>query len=307
VSVRLGIDIGGTKTAVGLVDEHRVLAQASAPTPARAGATAVLDRTAELVTCLLSERSDLRAATCGVGAAGVIEPRSGAVTSATDSISGWAGTDVRSGLEARLGIPVTVRNDVHAHAIGESAAGAGADAPTMLLVAAGTGIGGALVVDGRLQSGANGAAGHYGHAVSAVGADEPCPCGARGHVEGVAAGPALVRRWGGHADGSGARAVFGAAAAGDERAVRVLEESATAIGGMLAGLVNGVDPDVVVLAGGLADADRAWWSRIVDVARAGSLPALRAVPFRPAALGAMSAVVGAALLGDGPSLDGGAS
>ena len=298
----VGVDIGGTKTAVGLVDGHRVRASASAATPARSGPSAVLDTVARLVSRLRTAHPDLRAVACGVGTAGVVDPRTGVVAAATDSIDGWAGTDVRTGLEARLGIPVTVRNDVHAHAIGESAAGAGADAATMLLVAVGTGIGGAVVVDGRLLAGASGAAGHFGHIASPVGADEPCPCGARGHVEAVAAGPSILRRWdGSRNDGAtGARAVFAAAASGDARAEAVLDEAAVALGSLLSGLVNGVDPDVVVLTGGLVDASPAWWDRIDRVARAGCLPSLRAVPFRRAALGPMSAVVGAAILG-GPT------
>ena len=128
----------------------------------------------------------------GIGAAGVIDPATGTVVSATDSLPGWAGTDLVSELSARTGLAVRAVNDVHAHALGESVAGASRGSASSLLVAAGTGIGGGFITDGHLLTGRNSAAGHIGHVPSAAAAGLDCPCGGTGHVEAIASGPAIL-------------------------------------------------------------------------------------------------------------------
>src|SRR5699024_8940153 len=119
----------------------------------------------------------------GVGAAGVIDPVTGTVVSATDSLSGWTGTRLVAELEARTQLRVRAVNDVHAHALGEAWSGASRGTSSSLLVAAGTGIGGGILWDGRLVTGRNSAAGHIGHLPAPAAAGLPCPCGATGHVE----------------------------------------------------------------------------------------------------------------------------
>ncbi|BDZ49367.1 hypothetical protein GCM10025867_16080 [Frondihabitans sucicola] len=232
---------------------------------------------------------------CGIGAAGVVDPATGAVVSATDSLPGWEGTPLRAELERRLDLRVTALNDVQAHALGEAVRGAGRGHSSVLTVAAGTGVGGALVVDGRLVSGRRGAAGHFGHIASPAAVGRPCPCGGAGHVEAIASGPAvhdLYTESGGLA--ADTREVFALAAAGDARAATAVDRAARALGVLIGGLVNEVDPDVVVLAGGLADSGERWWSAVDSAARGEMLPLLRSCPLVPARLGADSAIVGAA-------------
>lgn len=184
----LGVDVGGTKTAAAVVDAcGRVLLSSVVATPARLGGAAVLEA-AGAGAALTLERAraeGLRPEACGAGVAGVIGP-DGVVTSATEALPGWAGVDVRSGLAAATGLPVRVVNDVHALALGEARFGAAADARSVLVVAVGTGVGGAFVHDRRLVAGRSGTAGSIGHTPVAGREGRRCPCGAEDHLEAYA-------------------------------------------------------------------------------------------------------------------------
>ncbi|WGP06778.1 ROK family protein [Bacillus subtilis] len=217
----VAVDVGGTKIRAGSVIDGDLAHVRSVPTPATAGARAVLDTIAEVAAAVIAETLGARGAETGghgsagsgglagggegsgsdlvwrigIGAAGVIDPSSGLVVSATESLPGWAGTDLVAELTARTGLPVRVVNDVHAHALGEAAAGASRGARSCLLVAAGTGIGGGFIADGRLLTGRNSAAGHIGHVPIAAATGLGCPCGGTGHVEAVASGPAVLETY----------------------------------------------------------------------------------------------------------------
>lgn len=288
----VGLDIGGTKTAAALVGgDGRVLGRRLAPTPAGSGPAAVLDTAARLVRELLDAGG---AGPVGVGTAGTVDPTTGTIRYATDSLPGWAGTPVADELAARLARPVRVTNDVNAAALGESWVGAGRDRRDLVLVAVGTGLGGAMLQHGRISTGARGGAGEVGH-LPAPGAERlRCGCGRYGHLEGIASGTGLS---GAYALETGeritGRAVAERAAAGEPVAREVVDRAATALGRALAGLVALLDPQAVVLAGGAADA-------LFPGARAAftaELPAAWAdVALLPAALGADAVVVGAARL-----------
>ncbi|MEU5530772.1 ROK family protein [Micromonospora chersina] len=287
----LGIDIGGTKTAAALVDRGgRVLQRREAPTPARSGPGAVLDAAARLAADLLGAA----AGPVGVGTAGTVDPATGTIRYATDSLPGWTGTPVADALAARLGRPVRVTNDVNAAALGECWAGAGRDHAHVLLVAVGTGLGGALVRNGRVEAGARGAAGEVGH-LPAPGAERlRCGCGRHGHLEAIASGSGLAAAYavetGTEVTG---RTVADRAAAGDAVARRVVDRAGAALGAALAGLVALLDPDAVLVAGGAAGA----LLPAASAAYAAEVPAGWAgVPLRPAALGADAVLVGAARL-----------
>ncbi|MFG1945351.1 ROK family protein [Nonomuraea sp. NPDC048826] len=297
MSLVVGLDIGGTKTAAGVVDRTgAVLATATRPTPAGGGPEAILGTAAELVRSLDGRRGIVTAV--GVGSAGVIDPRRGVVVSATDALAGWAGTDLRGELSRRLGLPVAVDNDVHAHALGEQWRGAAAGRSDVLLVAVGTGVGASVVLGGRVRHGAHAVAGHAGHVSVAAAAGVPCPCGGQGHVEAVASGPALLREY---RSRSGAAAadlaeVARLAEAGDPVAAGVLAEGGAALGSLIGGLMNVIDPEIVVIGGGVAGCGEAWWRPLRAAVAADALPALRGVPVEPAALGGTAALLGAARL-----------
>jgi glucokinase len=305
----IGVDLGGTKTAAGVVsDAGEVLFSDTIPTLNRSGGGAILDATAGLVAGLVRQASDagITVGCVGVGSAGVIDAARGTVVSATDAISGWAGTALTAGLAARLGLPassVLAVNDVHAHALGEAWTGAAAGTSSSLLVAFGTGVGGSFVLGGAPVLGHRHAGGHVGHFASPYayldGMPLPCVCGGAGHVEAIASGPAILElyiRRGGQASAPDTRAVFGLAAAGDTVAAEAIAVAAAAAGQAVGGLANILDPEVVLVSGGLADAGPRWWTPMEAALRAELLPALAGVSVRRAALGNTAAIVGAARL-----------
>ncbi|MFE6508385.1 ROK family protein [Nocardioides sp. NPDC057767] len=293
------LDIGGTKMAAAVVDgSGHVLARDRIATPAAAGAGAVLAAAADLVRAVTHSHA---VAALGVGSAGVIEPDTGIVLGATDVLPGWVGTDLRGALGSALGVPVVVRNDVHAHALGEAAHGAGAGHTSLLHIAVGTGVGAAYVhtgLPGRVLIGGHAAAGHAGHLPSKEAGDLPCTCGGRGHLEAIAAGPALARE---HARRTGAqvadlREVAALAAGGDADAGAVIELGGRAVGAAIGGLVNVFDPNVVVVGGGVAGLGDPWWQPLRDALFREILPSLRDIPVLPSGLGDDAAVLGAAAL-----------
>ncbi|MEU5941590.1 ROK family protein [Micromonospora sp. NPDC047548] len=293
----VGVDIGGTKTAAALVGPGgEVLERREVSTPARSGPEAVLDAAAALAADLLGAAG---AGPVGVGTAGTVDPATGSIRYATDSLPGWTGTPVADALAARLGREVRVTNDVNAAALGECWAGAGRDRAHVLLAAVGTGLGGAIVRNGRVEAGARGAAGEVGH-LPAPGADRlRCGCDRYGHLEAIASGTGLAAAY---AIATGTRvtgrAVADRAAAGDEVARQVVDRAGRVLGAALAGLVALLDPAAVLVAGGAAGA----LLPAASAAYAAELPAGWAdVPLLPAALGADAVVVGAARLALGTS------
>lgn len=189
----------------------------------------------------------------GVGAAGVIDHRDGTILVASDSFVGWAGTPVARILGDDLGVPVSVENDVNAFMAGEVAAGAARGRTNVLGITLGTGVGGAVHLDGRLVRGAHGAAGEIGH-VPGFG-DAPCTCGQRGHLETLASGRSIARRYR-ERTGSAldAAQIANEARAGDAEALEVYADAGMAVGRAIL-MVSGVaDPDTVVIGGGVAQA-----------------------------------------------------
>ncbi|MDP9882709.1 glucokinase [Sinomonas atrocyanea] len=303
----IGVDLGGTKTAAGLVtDSGEVLFSETIPTLNRSGGEAILDAAARLVRRVLDRAAaeGLEAAGIGVGSAGVVNAARGVVVSATDAILGWAGTDLAGGLAARTGLRTAVVNDVHAHALGEAWRGAAAATSSSLLLAFGTGVGGSFVVDGRPLLGHRWVGGHVGHLASpyahdAGGSPLQCVCGSAGHVEVVASGPALhagYLRRGGDPTAPDARAVVARAQDGDPVAHAAVTVAARAAGQCAGGLANALDPEVIVVSGGLAGAGPLWWEAMEAAFRAELMPPLAGMPLVPAALGGAAALVGAASL-----------
>ena len=190
--VLAGIDIGGTKIAALLVlPDGDVVARGVVAAPSREGGPAMADAAAGLVRRLLAETgSTLLAA--GVGAAGVVDQRSGVIRAASDTFVGWAGFALGPELERRLQAPTAVENDVNAFLLGEVAWGA-AEAADVLGVMLGTGVGGAVVLDGELRSGPTGAAGEIGHTPGY--SHHVCTCGQVGHLETLASGRSIEQRY----------------------------------------------------------------------------------------------------------------
>lgn len=300
----LAVDIGGTKTAVAVADGRSgIVLSVEAPTPGGAGPEAVLATVTRLAAAVLDQAGIDIVHGIGVATAGVVDSDAGLIVSATDTLAGWAGTPVaallRHALGRRLaeGAPVLVLNDVNAHAIGEQRFGAAAGAASALVVAVGTGVGAGIIIDGRPRSGAHHVAGELAH-VPIPGAEGfRCPCGRDGHLEAIGSGVGLHRVYlarGGDPRVSDARDVAALAVAGDQAARAAIAESATAVGVAIAGAVTLIDPDRVVITGGVPDIGDLWWAPMRARYRAEAIDALVDVPLVPGELGAQAPLRGAA-------------
>jgi glucokinase len=289
----LGVDVGGTKVAAGLVDaDGTVRAQQTRPT-SRHGGGAVLAQVVELVAAVDPGRA---ARALGVGSPGVVV--AGAVVSASAILPGWAGTRVQAELEHRLGLPVVVDNDVNVAAFGEVGTRADLAQVDALFVSVGTGLGGALLRSGRLVHGPHGTAGEIAHLLVPATGTLPCGCGRLDHLEAVVSGPAMAAGYGARTGRTGLtlQEVAARRAAGDPAAEAVVREAATLLGRALAGLVAAVDVDAVVLGGGVAQLGEALRAPVAAAFAAEALPPLRGVPVTTATLGTAAPLVGAALL-----------
>lgn len=250
MSAVVGIDIGGTKIAAAVVlADGAVRHRVERPTPAREGAEAILDAAAA-AGAESAAQAGVAPVAYGVGSAGAFDEQ-GVVVSSTDHLAGWCGTDVAAGLTRRLGAPAMVVNDVHAAALGERAAGAVPD--RFLFVAVGTGIGGAVVSDGRVLRGASGMAGSVGHVRIPSSRRRICSCGGVDHVEAFASGPGIELTYAEFTGRAlGLREIGRLAAGGDVVAAQVIRVAAEDLGESLASSVVALDPGIVVIGGGVS-------------------------------------------------------
>ncbi len=248
---RIGIDLGGTKTEVAVIGPlGGIVWRRRADTPATYDD--IIRLAAALVAAAEGELS-LRA-TVGVGIPGVLSPATGLVKNANTRV--LIGHALDEDLAAALGRPVRVENDANCFALSEAADGAGAGQRTVFGVILGTGCGGGVVVDGQVVAGRSRIAGEWGHTpLPWPGPDEyplpRCWCGQHGCLELYLAGPGLARS----AGTATAAELPGRAAAGDPAARAALDRHADRLARGLAVIVNILDPDVIVLGGGLSNMD----------------------------------------------------
>ena len=254
-TMQIGIDLGGTKTeAIALATATVVASRRRIPTPP--GYTATLDAIAGLVAELESETG--RTGTVGVGIPGVVTHATGLVKNANST---WLiGRPLQDDLEARLARPVRVANDANCFTLSEAVDGAGRNFETVFGVILGTGVGGGIAIRQRIHEGPNQVAGEWGHNQLPWMTDEehadapPCYCGKSGCIETFLSGPGLELD---HAGRSGARRpspdIARAAAAGDALAMMTLRRYEDRLARGLAAVVNLLDPDAIVLGGGMSN------------------------------------------------------
>jgi len=250
-----GIDVGGTTTQVVLVDEQlREIGHASTRTPALEGGDAIVGAASALIDGLLAHEQDTRPLTgIGMGTAGVVDTENGRVSVVSDSFAGWAGFDIRGTLEARYDAPTTVANDVNAFLAGEMIAGAGRGSQNALGITLGTGVGGALWLDGRLFGGAHGAAGEIGHTPGF--GSLPCTCGERGHLETLAAGRSISALYRSATGSSRTPAELSALAAdGDAVATHIFQAAGEGVARAILIATALLDIETVVIGGGVSNA-----------------------------------------------------
>jgi glucokinase len=263
----VGIDIGGTKVLGGVVDESgAVIRRARRDTPAEGGVAltqAIADVALELM-------KDEEIESVGVSVAAFISADRKTIL-ATPNIKDWNGVNLDYELTTRIGLPVVIENDANSAAWGEFKFGAGRGKETILMLTVGTGIGGGIVVDSNLHRGSFGIAAEIGH-LRIVPNGLLCGCGAHGCFEQYGSGTALLRhareaiaakpdrarnilgRGDGTIEGVKGSAITEAARDGDELALSVFERTGDYIGAGIASLAVILDPEAVVIGGGVIDA-----------------------------------------------------
>lgn len=295
----IGIDIGGTKIAGAVMtmaaDTFEIVEVRHVSTPA--GPENVMQ--AVIALCVTLYDSDTSVAAIGIGAAGQIDTAQGVVSHAVETIPGWAGMAIRERVQAVVPLLVRVDNDVNAMALAETNYGAGRAYRHSLLLTVGTGVGGALVMDGRLWYGAHWNGGELGHVLVDWRSDRRCTCGARGHLEAYAAGPAIAADYCeriGTKQRLDLRYVSQQAAAGDPQAQAAICQGAQILGAAVAGLANAFDPEAVIIGGGVPNLGARWWSPLRETFAASVFPHLRDLPLLSAELGEQATLIGAARL-----------
>ncbi|HOB56969.1 MAG TPA: ROK family protein [Rhodoglobus sp.] len=301
--LRVGIDIGGTKTdAVAIHADGRIAQQLRLPTGF--GPAAVLETAVTAVTQLaaLCETTIEGFTSIGIGIPGAVDNGTGRVTHAVNL--GLDGLDLGAELSARLGRPVRIENDVNAAAIGAFHLLEKDPSHSMAYLNLGTGLAAGLVLGGELWRGSRGTAGEIGHIPVDPNGPE-CPCGQRGCLEMVASGSAIARQWPTD-DARPARALFAAAESGDPRAMEVKRRFVENVAAAVRVLVLTVDVDSVVIGGGLSSLGTSLLHDIVVVLEGweyaspflASIELSRRMQLVPADFPA--AAVGAALVGVAP-------
>ena len=265
--VYAGVDLGGTRIKAAFAGaDGRILCEKTAPTQSHEGPTGVLRRIADLVNALCAS-SSVRPAALGMGVPGLVDLKRGITKFMPNFPTQWRDIPVSQTLSPEIGCPVYLLNDVRTATLGEMVFGHGKTARTMLFFALGTGIGGGVVIDGKLRLGPLGAAGELGHQTVVQGGVR-CGCGNWGCLETVASAPAMAAEGvrllhsgqapklyeitGGDAGRVTPKEMAQAAAAGDERVAEALRRAAEYLGIGVANMVTALHPDLVVLGGGAA-------------------------------------------------------
>ena len=266
----IGIDVGGTTAKAGVVDEAgQILYKSSCKTGIERDFEDIAADMAELCRHIVRESGHEMAevAAVGVGIPGEQSPKTGLVAFCNNL--GWVDVPLMQRLRDALGLPVYVDNDANVAALAESAFGASRDVKSSILVTLGTGVGGGIVENRRVRTGAHGVGGEIGHMVVVVDG-EPCNCGHRGCWEKYASATAIIRmgralmeekpdcalarQMGGDAANLNAKAVLDLAKAGDADCAGIFETYVKYLCVGLANLINIYDPDMLVLGGGVAHA-----------------------------------------------------
>lgn len=304
----LGIDLGGTEIKAAIVRrDGEVIGSRDVATLGREGREAVLGRMVELVRWA----SDVSGVPLAVGIAlpGVVDMETGTVELLTNLTTDWHGFGLRDEMRARTGLPVTILNDVRAATLAEHLWGAGAAYTDFLCIAIGTGIGGGMVLDGRLFMGSRGVGGEVGH-MTVVPDGPRCSCGNHGCLEIMSSGPALMgaARLAIEQGDSELSRLAGstaptpkdialAAARGSDGAVRVFNDAGRYIGQAAGSLICFLNPQAVIIGGGVASAGDLLLDPIRAEIRRRTIvfsPERGGVDVLPARLGSMAGAIGAA-------------
>ena len=312
----LGVDLGGTNIVVGAMsaDGKQSFAARSIPTSPESGAESVADRIVGLIEGVILDTMDETSAArrdfigIGIGAPGPLDREKGIVIVAPNL--GWRNFPLRDRVSERLELPATLDNDANCATVGEWWQGAAQGANNVIGMTIGTGIGGGLIIDGKLFHGSSDVAGEIGHTTIDLNGRH-CKCGNYGCLEAYASGPAIATRArevlvreetasllptmvDGRLEAITAETVYRAAQQGDAVANEIVRDTARYLGAGIANLLNIMNADVVVVAGGVTQAgDTLFTPMRAEVRRRAFRPAVDAARIVPGALPGTAGVVGA--------------
>jgi glucokinase len=296
----LGVDVGGTKIAAGIVDEEARLEQCLVvPTRAAEGVEVSTGQVYGIIERLM--RPGIRAV--GICAPGPLNPKTGVVLN-PPNLFGWQDVPLAAEVSRRFGVPCRVENDANAAGLAEYLFGAARGYASVLYATLSTGIGAGIVLDGKIYHGKNGAAAEGGHVIVDCHSRLVCNCGSPGCIEALASGPAMARRAAELLPEYPGTSLAGALTAedigrgvaiGDPLALRVLDEAVEYLGAWLGSMISVLDPDIVVIGGGVARMGEALFSRLRRITPTRTINQFAAqTPIVPAQLAENVGVLGAA-------------
>ncbi|MDF2674592.1 MAG: hypothetical protein K0R09_2860 [Clostridiales bacterium] len=243
----LAFDIGGTAIKIGIINEQgHILESREVPTLAKEGGEALMNR----LLMIIGEYKDLDR--IGISTAGQVDHIEGKIIFASENLPGWTDMEIKRRIEEAYNIPTAVENDVNAAAIGEAYYGAAADNKAFLCLAYGTGIGGAIVENGKIYRGAFGSAGEFGHTITHVGGND-CNCGGKGCYETYASTSALVSRVMHDLciEEANGRIIFKLLEEGNQDIKKIINDWLFEITMGLVNFVHIFNPSLIVLGGGI--------------------------------------------------------
>ncbi|MEA3345942.1 MAG: ROK family protein [Chloroflexota bacterium] len=314
----IGVDLGGKTLAAAAVDtaSGRVLGRHEVSTLAKEGPEAVIARMAELIETVMAAAGLAREQIggVGIGVPGVLDMERGLTLFLPNLPGTWPQVPLKAAIEAKVGLPTSLLNDVRAFTLGEKTFGAGRDLDDIVCLAVGTGIGGGIVIDGQLHLGIGGTAGEVGHQIIDP-YGPPCGCGSRGCLEAFASGPAITAMaLKAIAQGVTTRIaemveydlnqvnpelIARAAKEGDPVARDIYERTGFYLGIGVANLITILSPQMVIIGGGVAQAGELLFEPIRRTVRERvHVTPLDQVQIVPAQLGTDAGLVGAALWAD---------
>ncbi len=311
----IGIDLGGTKILIGLVNKEtgEILAHVKKKTKKDKGPKNIIRKMVEGIEELLKESNvkPEQILSIGVGAAGQIDRKNGTILAAPNL--DCYDLNIKKILSEHFEIPVFVGNDVEIAALGEQKFGAGKDCDDFVCIFVGTGVGSAIVKEGRIILGATGTAGEIGHMIVDLNGRQ-CACGAHGCLEAYASRSAIERRIEGALKKGRKSCILEYLETGksitssmiqksidreDELVLQYVNEATEYLSGGIASIINFINPECVILGGGLIDAVDYFYQKTIKKARAKSLPVPAGkIQFKKALLGDYSGVIGAVFLED---------
>lgn len=306
-SYAVGVDVGGTRIAVGLVERKgRVVKDVKRLTP-KTGPFAVVDAIIDLVEEVCAGVQTSEVAGVGIGVPAQIDFQRQSIEFCTNLP--LAGVDVRSLVMSRIKQEVTIDNDGHMAALGEARYGAAKGARDFLMITVGTGVGGGIFIGGEPFRGSRGLGGEIGHTVIELDG-APCPCGGKGHLEAYLGRPAIAAKGkeaarqfkgrdilsaaGGDIDAVTAESVLMAARAGDVVAREIVLDAGEILGRALVGFVNVFNPRLICIGGGIGESADFMVARAAEVMQAEALAGRRDVKVVQAVLGNDAGILGAA-------------